>query len=258
MPCATSTDCGSQSCDATQSVCVTPGCQNQTKNGLETDQDCGGGECAPCVAGQSCSKSGDCDSSVCNVSKHCAAATCSDGFANQDESDKDCGGAMCAHCANGLKCGQASDCVSNLCQSNICVPAKGTGALLDQTGWVPSASETFGSSSTKDLIDGDASNRWTSGTSQYAGMFVEMDMRKPQILFSITLDATNWPSDAGRGYAVSFSNDGLTFGDPKSFSGGKAVQDLSFETAVVARYILIKLTAPGTEWWSIGELTVKQ
>jgi len=241
------------------SLCVAELCQDGTKNGLETDKDCGGDACAPCTAGLVCVKGSDCTSSVCNAtSKHCDAPSCSDTVLNQDESDADCGGSKCPHCANTFKCRDASDCQSGVCQAKLCVPAAPTGMRLSQDGWIATASDTFGSSDAKYMIDGNPSNRWTSGKSQTAGMYVTIDMRNPQIFFNINLDSTEWPADAGKHYKVFTSNDMTFSSDFKEFSAGKASQDLAFETAVVARFVMIELTLGGTEWWSIGELTVTQ
>ncbi len=259
MPCSMASDCLSQSCDAARSLCVAELCQDMIKNGLETDKDCGGDACAPCVPGLACSKNSDCTSLVCNAtSKRCDAPSCTDAVLNQDESDADCGGTKCPHCANALKCRDASDCSSGVCQAKLCVPAKATGMRLSQDGWVATASDTFYSSLPQYMLDGDPNNRWTSGKSQALGMFVTVDMRKPQIFFNINLDATGWPADAGRRYKVYTSNDANFSADYKEFSAGKASQDLTFETAVVARFVKIELTLPGTEWWSIGELTITQ
>ena len=258
--CRVTADCGNQSCDSKQLLCVIPKCQDMVKNNSETDLDCGG-DCAPCVPGQHCAKNSDCSSGSCNSSKLCAVATCADAVVNQDESDTDCGGPNCKHCENNRICKVASDCVSGACQTTakLCVPATATGARLDQSGWVATASDTFYDSSTKSLIDGDPSNRWTSGTHQDTGMWIKLDMAKQQVFFTVTLDTTNWPGDSGKSYNVFVSPiDNFTGVQPKAFVAGKAVQALTFDSAMVGRYIMIELTTPGQEWWSVGELVVTQ
>ena len=47
MACLVAKDCASLSCDSSQHLCVDPGCTDMTKNGQETDVDCGGPSCAP-------------------------------------------------------------------------------------------------------------------------------------------------------------------------------------------------------------------
>lgn len=258
--CTRAGDCTSGNCDMQQLRCVAAGCQNTELDVGETDIDCGGASCAPCVPEKRCLLGRDCTSSVCNASKStCANPTCADQVANQDESDADCGGATCPRCAVGAKCRDGGDCVSTICQSKLCVPKSSTGAPLDQTGWKATASDTFYQSSPSSFLDGNASARWTSGASQAAGMWVQVDMVKVQILFDVTLDASEWPADSGKSYNVYWSLDG-TFNDSqkKAFSAGKPKQRLSFDNAIVARFVKIELTTPGTEWWSIGELVISQ
>ena len=55
-------------------VCIaTAGCSDRTADGEETDMDCGGPACAPCVDGKGCAAPRDCISGNC-ASGHCAPA----------------------------------------------------------------------------------------------------------------------------------------------------------------------------------------
>lgn len=44
---------------------VSPTCSDNTKNGNETDVDCGGSKCPKCTPGKTCLIDADCDSGVC-------------------------------------------------------------------------------------------------------------------------------------------------------------------------------------------------
>lgn len=90
------------------------------KNGTETDIDCGGGICQPCVNTKSCIQSSDCLSNSCQSGK-CATPLpmCKDGIKDGGESDVDCGGA-CPSCAIGKFCAQNSECSSGRCQGGVC------------------------------------------------------------------------------------------------------------------------------------------
>ena len=90
-----------------------PSCTDATKNGAETDVDCGG-TCGKCASGQGCAKAGDCTSGVCTAGK-CAAPSCTDATKNGNETDVDCGGSCATKCADGKACTAAADCTSNLC-----------------------------------------------------------------------------------------------------------------------------------------------
>ena len=96
-PCADGSHCGGNA-DCASNVCVggfcaSPVCNDHTKNGSETDVDCGGGSCPPCADGLECALAGDCQSSVC-VGGACAAPTCTDAVKNGNETDVDCGGCL--------------------------------------------------------------------------------------------------------------------------------------------------------------------
>ncbi|MBI5509462.1 MAG: hypothetical protein HY903_11990 [Deltaproteobacteria bacterium] len=109
---------------ATQKVCRPP-CTDTTKNGDESDVDCGG-TCAPCIDGGLCLTANDCEHNICRTGM-CRAATCGDAGQNGSETDVDCGGA-CGPCADGASCTTGADCASGNCQLLRClVPACGDG-----------------------------------------------------------------------------------------------------------------------------------
>jgi len=94
-------------------------CMDGQQNGNETDIDCGGGDCPPCLDGQDCQVAVDCESLVCQGG--ICTSSCSDGIENGNETDTDCGGGTCPACANGFGCLAGSDCESTLCQGGLCV-----------------------------------------------------------------------------------------------------------------------------------------
>lgn len=125
--CAVDGDCVSNVCDPSSKTCKAAAtCNDGTKNGAETDVDCGGGACPTCDIGKSCTMDGDCTSNVCdpNTTKCIAAATCNDGIKNQDETDVDCGGSKCGTCGIGKACTQNSDCGTMNCDgmTKTCSP----------------------------------------------------------------------------------------------------------------------------------------
>jgi hypothetical protein len=115
-------------------------CANGTKDGAETDVDCGGTEVrtgcpARCGDGQACVVDCDCaDGMICGVKsgvKACTAADagardcsqyiiCQDKKQDGTESDVDCGGAECSPCTDGKKCTVNTDCQSGYCISKLC------------------------------------------------------------------------------------------------------------------------------------------
>ena len=106
-------------CDDDLAQCVGSGCTDQVQNGDETDIDCGGSECPPCVAGDDCEQGADCASGVCDIGNTdiCLTAACDDQVQNGDETDVDCGGPDCPVCPDGDGCELGTDCVSGVCDS---------------------------------------------------------------------------------------------------------------------------------------------
>jgi hypothetical protein len=72
-------------------------CSNLTKDGSETDVDCGGAACPLCPDTKHCLKDGDCQSTYCAAGT-CVQPTCTDGVKNGTETAIDCGGASCGPC----------------------------------------------------------------------------------------------------------------------------------------------------------------
>ena len=116
-------------------------------NGDETDEDCGGGTCLRCVAGQSCSIATDCavtDRCVSGeVSGTCTAPTCEDDLKNGDETDKDCGGECGASCEAGKTCDDSFDCAAGgSCTSSFAEGARTCVAAPTCTDTVTNGAET--------------------------------------------------------------------------------------------------------------------
>jgi len=115
-------DCASMICDDPTGLCNAPGCGDSVLNGMETDLDCGGGDCIGCADGLDCVVDRDCLSGVCD-SGTCQVPTCSDGVFNGDETDVDCGGPTppgCPRCVTGRRCDATSDCATDMCDMGYC------------------------------------------------------------------------------------------------------------------------------------------
>ncbi|MFO0759458.1 MAG: SUMF1/EgtB/PvdO family nonheme iron enzyme [Byssovorax sp.] len=94
-------------------------CANLTKDGDETDLDCGG-SCAPCDPGRKCTTSADCASGACGSKLLCLPVSCADGQKNNKETDTDCGGNDCNPCPSSKHCASNSDCESATCTATRC------------------------------------------------------------------------------------------------------------------------------------------
>ncbi|CAN5759316.1 hypothetical protein BH11MYX3_BH11MYX3_15740 [soil metagenome] len=110
---------GFHMCDTASCALAPPvdACSDRKRDGSETDIDCGGGACATCAAGLTCSGPADCETGGCDGGT-CRAPTCSDGFRDGFESDVDCG-AACRACDTGKHCANGMDCASGRCNSTV-------------------------------------------------------------------------------------------------------------------------------------------
>lgn len=99
--------------------CVSPTCNDNMKDGQETDKDCGGPACGPCADGLKCNGNGDCIDKICNAGT-CSMPTCMDNVQNGKETDKDCGGGVCKLCLPHQGCIVNSDCQGNSCNGQTC------------------------------------------------------------------------------------------------------------------------------------------
>ncbi len=104
--------------DGASCVPPAPACTDGTKNGTETDTDCGG-TCPRCAGGMACDHGADCLSAAC-VNSLCATASCTNGVQDSAETDIDCGGSACPPCAAGMRCHIGSDCADGTCLEGSC------------------------------------------------------------------------------------------------------------------------------------------
>jgi hypothetical protein len=128
VECNVDADCttAGEGCDVPNNNCVPITCMNNTQDGNETDEDCGGPVCSPCADNLKCLVPSDCQSGVCSGNPlTCQPPSCDDTVENGDETDVDCGGS-CAQapdnkkCADGDSCLQGTDCQSGVCGGVTC------------------------------------------------------------------------------------------------------------------------------------------
>ncbi|MBK6463412.1 MAG: hypothetical protein IPF92_20760 [Myxococcales bacterium] len=133
--CLTRLDCASGVCkdkaDGQGLRCQAPSPTDLTRNGTETDIDCGGPAAPKCGDALRCGDKNDCTSGVC-VGNVCQAPAI-DGQKNGTETDVDCGGPTAPACANGKGCGVANDCTSRVCTGMVCQAPSPTDGVKNGT-----------------------------------------------------------------------------------------------------------------------------
>jgi hypothetical protein len=130
------------------------------------------------------------------------------------------------------------------------------GALTEiaPAGWTASASSTGGADVAAQAVDAQPATRWTSGKTQAAGQWFQLDLGSVQTVKQIDLDAGS--NDYPRGYQVVVSQDGVTWSDPVATGAGTA-QYVSIPLGVQsARYVRVVQTGTASAWWSIAEAKV--
>ncbi|MEM6786837.1 MAG: hypothetical protein AAF715_04905 [Myxococcota bacterium] len=103
-------------CDLTTNTCLPASCTDGITNGMETDLDCGGTVCNPCINGDDCVLASDCQSNLCDANLLCVACTL----------DTDCGtgefcdaGGVCTpQGVLGDGCGADNECASGFCPAD--------------------------------------------------------------------------------------------------------------------------------------------
>jgi len=129
---------------------------------------------------------------------------------------------------------------------------------LDRTGWTATASDEspWPNDALGHMLDGDVSSRYTSGTGQYDGMWVEVDMGAQKTFNKVELDPGSSTDDYARSADVFVSSDGSSWNKVTSISGpGQPTQVATFATQT-ARYLKVVQTGSAGNWWSIAELNV--
>lgn len=127
---------------------------------------------------------------------------------------------------------------------------------LPRTGWTASASnlDTFGDLPSH-MLDGALDTRYSTGTGQTPGMWVEVNMNHPQTFDEIDLDSGPSTYDFARNAAVYVSNDGNHWTKVDSIIGNGTVEIATFPTQK-AQYIKVVNTGSSGNWWSIAEFNV--
>lgn len=131
------------------------------------------------------------------------------------------------------------------------------GPALSRTGWTATTSDTSpNNDGPANMLDGDSGTRYSSGTGQYDGLWIQVDMGQTQTFGKILLDSGSSIGDYARSADVYVSANGTDWTKVSSIEDGQRVELISFSTET-ARYIKVVNTGNvASNWWSIAELNV--
>ncbi|WP_370368660.1 glycoside hydrolase family 30 beta sandwich domain-containing protein [Catenulispora sp. GP43] len=104
-----------------------------------------------------------------------------------------------------------------------------------------------------DAVDADASTRYSSGTAQAAGQYLQVDFGKPVAARRVVFDTGASTGDYPRGYAVTTSRDGVTWTTAASGAGTGQFTTADLAGAPI-RYVRLTLTAASGSWWSVADV----
>lgn len=130
------------------------------------------------------------------------------------------------------------------------------GPALPRTGWTVTASDASQWDAPGNMLDGNSDTRYSSGTGQYDGLWIQVDMGQTQAFDKIVLDVGASVSDYARSADVHVSTDGTDWTKISSVADGQRVHLISFPMHT-ARYIKVVNTGNvARSWWSIAEFHV--
>ena len=103
-------------------------------------------------------------------------------------------------------------------------------------------------------VDGDASTRYSTGTAQAPGQYLQVDfgraIRARQIVFDTGVSTGDYP----RGYTVTTSTDGVNWSTAVASGAGSGQFTTVALSGMPARYVWVALTATSGSWWSVADV----
>jgi hypothetical protein len=98
------------------------------------------------------------------------------------------------------------------------------------------------------------STRFSTGTDQAAGQYLEVDLGEPQSFDQLEMLVPNSATDYARAYNVEVSTDGTSWTTVATCTGTGTPEVATFPTQT-AQYVMVVLTtANSSYWWSVDEL----
>ncbi|MCU7722274.1 discoidin domain-containing protein [Actinoplanes sp. KI2] len=123
---------------------------------------------------------------------------------------------------------------------------------IDPTGWTATASPASATDVPANAVDDDASTRFSTGTAQQPGQYLQVDLGRIQRVGRVVFDTGASIGDYPRGYTISVSSDGTTWWPTPTSGAGQ------FSTGTVnnrqIRFVRIATTGSAGNWWSIADV----
>jgi glucosylceramidase len=132
---------------------------------------------------------------------------------------------------------------------------------LDPAGWTATASPAgpadpcCSGDVAANAVDDDASTRYSTGTGQEPGQYLEVDFGKALPVRQLVLDTGVSTGDYPRGYAVTVSTDGVNWTTAVASAQGTGQFTTVSLTGHPVRYVRVTLTTASPDnWWSTADV----
>ncbi|GAA2873196.1 glucosylceramidase [Actinoplanes cyaneus] len=102
-------------------------------------------------------------------------------------------------------------------------------------------------------VDGDASTRWSSGTAQAPGQYLQVDLGAAKTFRRVAIDSGGNLGDYARAWKLEVSRDGASWRTAATGSGTGQLTDVDLPPTR-ARYLRITSTGSSASGWSIADL----
>ncbi|MFG2041268.1 discoidin domain-containing protein [Dactylosporangium sp. NPDC048998] len=102
-------------------------------------------------------------------------------------------------------------------------------------------------------VDGDASTRWSSGTAQAPGQYLQVDLGAPRSFRRVAIDSGASIGDYARGWQLSTSDDGTAWRTVAQGAGTGQLTTVDL-ASTRARFLRVTSTASAGNWWSIADI----
>jgi glucosylceramidase len=104
-------------------------------------------------------------------------------------------------------------------------------------------------------VDDDTTTRFTTGTAQAPGQWLQVDLGRPALVRGVVLDTGTGTGDFPRGYTLEGSADGSHWRTLATGAGSGQLTTIDVRPARV-RSLRVTQTASAPQWWSVADLRV--
>ena len=128
------------------------------------------------------------------------------------------------------------------------------GSSIDRTGWNVTSSAP---AATAALTDNDMATRWTTGSAQSPGQWIQVDFGAKLTYNNLVLAAEKNSAseqDYPRSFTIQKSDNATTWTTVATGTGSPKATTIGFP-ATSSRYIRINQTGTDGNWWSVGDLS---